>query len=381
MQILSLNFLIYTIGGVWQPIEWSSNGAKLLYNAFTFIVLVLEYFLTLTQFMDIVLVVDNIDDFVANSLMFVSMIGVCCKATIIVIRRSAIVNLIQVLCNKPCKPQNKDEETIQTKFDEFIRSWSIKYSLLVASSFTGVTIGSVLNVMQGHLPCRIWLPYDINASPLFWIIFIQQILSIFFASVINVGTETLIFGLFLQICAQFEIFESRLRKLVARKTTKCLKYSSIPSDNKRLIISQHIHHHLSIYKYAKMVNIIFNQVLFIQFCGSILVLCTCVYYLSAHITEFESATLVIYTICMFIQIYIYCWSGNEVILKSKNVGDAVYHMDWPLLSVSEKKDLLIIMIRSTIPIKFTSSFLITLSLQSYSNILKTSYSVFNLLQS
>lgn len=121
MQILSLNFLIYTIGGVWQPIEWSSNGAKLLYNAFTFIVLVLEYFLTLTQFMDIVLVVDNIDDFVANSLMFVSMICVCCKATIIVIRRSAIVNLIQVLCNKPCKPQNKDEETIQTKFDEFIR--------------------------------------------------------------------------------------------------------------------------------------------------------------------------------------------------------------------------------------------------------------------
>ncbi|KAL6431326.1 hypothetical protein ACFW04_007173 [Cataglyphis niger] len=84
---------------------------------------------------------------------------------------------------------------------------------------------------------------------------------------------------------------------------------------------------------------------------------------------------------MFVQIYIYCWSGNEVILKSQNIGDAVYHVDWPLLSVSEKKDLLMIMMRDTIPIKFTSSFLITLSLQSYSNILKTSYSVFNLMQS
>lgn len=54
--------------------------------------------------------------------------------------------------------------------------------------------------------------------------------------------------------------------------------------------------------------------------------------------------------------------------QSMNIGDTIYRMDWPLLSISEKKGLLMIMIRSTIPIKFTSSFLITLSLQSYSNV-------------
>ncbi|XP_025073486.1 LOW QUALITY PROTEIN: odorant receptor Or2-like [Pogonomyrmex barbatus] len=114
---------------------------------------------------------------------------------------------------------------------------------------------------------------------------------------------------------------------------------------------------------------------------SILVLCTSVYYLSTHITDlYGTASLLVYTICMFVQIYVYCWSGNEVILKSTSIGDAIFRMDWPLLSINEKKKLLMIMIRSTIPIKFTSSFLITLSLQSYSNILKTSYSAFNLLQ-
>ncbi|KAL6431337.1 hypothetical protein ACFW04_007174 [Cataglyphis niger] len=229
-------------------------------------------------------------------------------------------------------------------------------------------IGAVLNIMQGHLPYRIWVPYDIDASPMFLITSIQQIITVFFASFINVGTETLVFGLFLQTCAQFEIFESRLRKLIANKTITYLGYSSVPLDNKRLIISDCIQHHLSIYKYAKTVNIIFNQVFFVQFFGSILVLCTTVLYLSVHIMEYESATFIVYTFCMFIQIYIYCWSGNEVILKSQNIGDAVYHMDWPMLSVNEKKDLLMIMIRGTIPIKFTSSFLITLSLQSYSNV-------------
>ncbi|XP_025989687.2 odorant receptor Or2 [Solenopsis invicta] len=386
MQMFSLNFSMYTVGGVWRPIEWSSNIAKLLYNVFTFIVVGLLYFLMITQFLDIILVVDNIDDFATNTLMFLTIVAVTCKATIVVVRRNAIITLVQVLLTPPCKPQNEDEMAIQKKFDKFIKSCSIKYSLLATCSVSGVTVRSVLNAMQGYLPYRVWLPYDFNTSPMFWITSIQQIVTVVFVTIINVGTETLVFGLFLQTCAQFEIFENRLRKLVIDKTSKimtnkveCLKHSSLSSNKKKAIISKYVHHHLEIYKYAKTVNVIFNQVLFVQFFGSILVLCTSVYYLSAHSSLSETATLIIYTICMFVQIYVYCWSGNEVILKSTKVGDSVYHMNWPLLSVNDRRELLMIMLRSSLPLKFTSSFLITLSLQSYSNILKISYSAFNVL--
>ncbi|XP_011633611.1 odorant receptor 22c-like [Pogonomyrmex barbatus] len=389
MQMFSLNFLMYTIGGVWRPVEWSSNVAKLLYNVFTSIVLILLYFLMITQFMDIIFVVDNIDDFATNTLMFLTIVAVTCKATIVVVRRNAIINLVQVLLTAPCKPRGEDEMAIQTKFDKFIRSCSIKYSLLATSSVTGVTIRSVLNVIQGHLPYRVWLPYNFNnTSPMFLITSIQQIITVIFVTIINVGTETLVFGLFLQTCAQFEIFENRLHKLIANKTSeklikdkiRCIEKSLSSPNNNKAIISKYVYHHLKIYKYAKTVNVIFNQVLFVQFFGSILVLCTSVYYLSTHSTLSETATLIVYTICMFVQIYVYCWSGNEVILKSMSVGDTIYCMNWPLLSVNDRKELLMIMLRSTLPIKFTSSFLITLSLQSYSNILKISYSAFNVLQ-
>lgn len=121
MQLFSLNFLIYTVGGVWRPIEWSSNVAKLLYNIFTFIILVLIYFLMLAQFMDILLIVDNIDDFATNILMFLTIVAVTCKATIVVVRRNAIIKLVQILLESPCKPRNEDEMTIQRKFDKFIR--------------------------------------------------------------------------------------------------------------------------------------------------------------------------------------------------------------------------------------------------------------------
>lgn len=109
------------MGGVWRPIEWSSNCAKLLYNVFTILIIVAMYFLMLTQFMDIVLIVDNMDDFAINSLMFMTIVGVCCKATVAVVRRNAIIDLVQMLLKDPCKPRNEAEVAIQMKFDEFIR--------------------------------------------------------------------------------------------------------------------------------------------------------------------------------------------------------------------------------------------------------------------
>lgn len=121
MQILTLNFFIFTIGGVWRPLEWSSSSVKFLYDSLGLFVVVSNYFLTLTQFLDIVLVVDNMDDFITNSLLFVTVLAVCFKVTVIVRRRKAIIDLVQTLLKEPCKPRNKEEETIQKKFDQFIR--------------------------------------------------------------------------------------------------------------------------------------------------------------------------------------------------------------------------------------------------------------------
>ncbi|XP_032667626.1 odorant receptor 46a-like isoform X4 [Odontomachus brunneus] len=278
---------------------------------------------------------------------------------------------------------------IQTKFDEFIRSCTIKYGLMATGSITGVTVKSVIDIMKGFLPYRAWVPYDLSSFVPFMITSIQQIVTLVFATIINVGMETLICGMILQTCAQIEIFEERLQKMINNRRVRSVNQqnsgdpecsSTAPTNHQEEIISAHIRHHLIIYEYAKTVNKVFRLVLFVQFLISLIILCMSVYYLSYYITDVEASSMVVYTICMFIQIYIYCWSGNEVILKSSSIGNAVYQTDWCMLPTSEKKDLLMILKRSTIPIKFTSSFLITLSLESFSGILRTSYSAFNVLQ-
>jgi len=133
------------------------------------------------------------------------------------------------------------------KSDFYIyRSWSIKYLLLATSSLTTVIIGSVFSIMQGHLPCRIWLPFNYNLPLVFSIIAIHQIITLIFATMISIGTDTLVLGLFIQTCAQLEIFESRLHKLIINKTVRYLEYTLSSKDKMR--ISECVHHHLGIYK-------------------------------------------------------------------------------------------------------------------------------------
>lgn len=121
MQLLSFNFLMYSLTGIWRPVKWSSSCVKLMYNAFTVCTIIQLYFLVLTQFMDLIFIVDNIDDFTNNSLLLVSIIAVCCKATVVVLRRSAIMNLVEMLLRDPYKPRDEVELAIQARFDKFIR--------------------------------------------------------------------------------------------------------------------------------------------------------------------------------------------------------------------------------------------------------------------
>ncbi|XP_012524485.2 putative odorant receptor 85d [Monomorium pharaonis] len=381
MQIFSLNFLFYTIGGIWRPIEWSSKFSMCLYGVFTFCTLYMLNFLMLTQLIDTIFIVDNIDDFATNSSLLLSVIATFCKAITITTRRSEIINLIRMLQEKPCKACNEEEINIQMKYDRLIRSCTINYMVLASFSATGVTIGEVLTTLQGELPYRIWVPYDYTTFFLFWFTSLQEILTVLLGTFVNVGTETLLLGFCLQICTQFELLICRLQRMIeSDEKTKIHKNLLNDASNRTNRLSEHIRHHLYIIRFAEMANEIFNQVLFVQFFASILVLCSSVYYLSSHITITDFIKLAIYTLCMFVQIFVYCWAGNEVIRKSIGLSEAVYQMDWILMTISEQKDLLMIMKRSTRPIKFTSSFLVTLSLDSYTNILKTSYSAFNILQ-
>lgn len=63
---------------------------------------------------------DGVDEFINNSIILLSMVAACGKATIILKERQQIIQLIETLKHFPCQPQDLNENAIQTKFQRII---------------------------------------------------------------------------------------------------------------------------------------------------------------------------------------------------------------------------------------------------------------------
>ncbi|XP_018365428.1 PREDICTED: odorant receptor 46a-like [Trachymyrmex cornetzi] len=183
------------------------------------------------------------------------------------------------------------------------------------------------------------------------------------SALVNVAIDSLICGFLIHICCQIEILEYRLKKFL---------------DN-QFILSYCICHHNRIFEFAQIVNIKFTKIIGFQFMASMMIFCSNLYQLTKSTLNADHFSLILYTGCMLTQIFIYCWFGNKVKLKSLQLLDSIFQMEWPVVDNSVQKSLLIIMKRAMIPIEISTVYVLTMNLDSFVTLLKTSYSVYNLL--
>jgi len=120
MRVLDFTFKILTGCGCWIPDSWTSPYRRLLYHAYTIFIFVLISTFTLSQFLDLILIVDTADDFTDNFYMLLAMIVSCSKMFSLLINRSNIALLTDILRKKPCEPIEPDEVEIRQKFDRLI---------------------------------------------------------------------------------------------------------------------------------------------------------------------------------------------------------------------------------------------------------------------
>ncbi|XP_024872655.1 odorant receptor 46a-like [Temnothorax curvispinosus] len=167
----------------------------------------------------------------------------------------------------------------------------------------------------------------------------------------------------MHICCQIEILEYRLRKILSNQLT----------------VAYCVRHHNRIFEFSQLVNINFTKIIGFQFMASVMITCTNLYQLTKSTFNADHFSLITFTGAMLTQIFIYCWFGNKVKLKSLQLTDSIFQMEWPKMNNNVKKSLLIIMKRAMTPIEISSLYILTMNLDSFVSLLKTSYSVYNLL--
>ncbi|XP_043264943.1 odorant receptor 46a-like [Colletes gigas] len=352
MGILQSIFRILVVCGCWQPPSWRSPLKKYLYTVYTVIVLLLLYTVTFSQFMDIVMGVQNQDEFSENFYLLLAMLVACYKIYSILKSRGCIAAMTNILETEPFLPGNAEEIGIRSKFDKKAQSLAKFYAILSESSVIYWSCIAFLRLTHGELPVRVWLPYDYTSTYSLSLTYVQQILAFVAGSLMHVACDSLICGLLIHVYSQFEILECRLKAIKAGEN-----------------------------QFARMINAEFRMVILIQFTVSTLVVCFSLYILAKR-TSFNSMVLqiIMYISCMLTQIFVYCWFGNEVKLKSLEISNMCFKIDWTLLDNNTRRILLMIMKRASEPIEFTSIYIVTMNLEAFVNILKTSYSAYNMLQ-
>lgn len=121
MDALKFTLTILTIAGCWRPFSWTSLKKHTLYNAYTLLVISLMYSFTFTQFMDVVLNVDNPDDFTNTLYTMLAIFAACYKILNLWVNHESFAELIQNLTEGTFKPLVPVEVEIRRKFDKMIQ--------------------------------------------------------------------------------------------------------------------------------------------------------------------------------------------------------------------------------------------------------------------
>ncbi|XP_063978285.1 odorant receptor 46a-like [Diachasmimorpha longicaudata] len=386
MSFFSLNILSFRILGLWFPEDTSSVWQIFLYRIYNAFAVTAMCTFVLSQFFALLTCLNDTKELTNASFMLLTMIAVAGKMFNMTVYRYEISKMVKLFDLEPFKSMDENEVVIKSKFHRSVKRFTSVYGTLGTATCTLITLFSLIRDMpRRQLLFKARYPFDDSASVGYWVSYIHQLYSHYMGAVVNMTFDTFVSALMLATSAQLEVLKYRFVMMPSvmeneRSGIGCKGDSEEIEKMETKYLGNHTNHHLAIFEFSKMTNDTFTGSIFLQYCASSLVLCVSVFTLTQLkplSKEFNS--LLMYVGCMLVQIFIFCDAANDVTIRSETMAEGIYKMDWTSLSVNSQKSLVLIMARTLRPIRYTSGHVVSLSLVSFSSLLKMSYSVYNIL--
>ncbi|XP_063977347.1 uncharacterized protein LOC135162626 [Diachasmimorpha longicaudata] len=372
MALLKENFLSLHYFGIWPSVDWRPRTWKpIVYSLYTCYIIFSIYWFTISGSVYLLLISDDIEDFSDTSFMLLSMLAICAKVIIAISKRSEIIDVLTALENHPHKPVNLETQLLQDRADGRIRFYTIGYGGITEVTVCYGTIAPFFqNIPYGFLPYKAWTPYNYSSPAIYWCTYCQQLISVFFAANLNIGFDTIIFGILIQICTQFNMLKCRLRMMIEEFDAKQIMMKSVGDPmilrTYEKYMSDYIKYHIAIFRISEKINSLFNSIIFVQYSASVIIICVSVLLASQMpVSSPKFMTVAMYVACMLLQIFMFCAAGNEATLECESLITAIYNTKWYLLTPSMKKCLGLMMLRTLRPIIFVSNHIVVLSLESF----------------
>ncbi|KAJ3663599.1 hypothetical protein Zmor_007846 [Zophobas morio] len=368
---IKTNIILLRIMGLWPEGDKTYEpGFYMVYSSITVSLFVFGHIFF--QVVNVYFIAHDLKSIVATSYLLLMEILGGVKAYYLIKNMKILKERMIIFKSDWFQPRNTQQRNL---IEPTIYVWKTIYKVYLSMCFGGNTFWAIYPMMdkseEKRLPFLGWYPYDYKKSPYYEITYIYQVIGICYLSTLHVNVDQLISAFNVYTSSQFDMLRDNIRNLANVDQTS--------SNDVYHNMLRCVEHHKNILRFIESSTKFFNWILFWHLLFSGVSIGITMFQLTAVVpfsSEFYS--LLSYGLAITVQIFMHCWSGNEVQAKSGNLSYAVFESDWTDLPEDIKKKLFFFTMHLK-PVQISALNLFYLSLDTYMRILKTAWSYFALL--
>ncbi|RZC34234.1 7tm 6 domain containing protein, partial [Asbolus verrucosus] len=358
-RIMNTNIILLKIMGLWPGgNETYKSNFYMLWSIFSITLFTVGH--PFFQTINMIFIFDDFEAIIATIYVTLSEFLIILKAYLIIKNMKILKQLMVTLECDLFQPRNTEQIIL---FERGLKFWKLNISLFWMMAAGTVFFWSTYpifdnSVHERRLPFLAWYPFNAKISPYYEITYIYQVIGIIFAAGTALSAAALVTAFYMYIAAQFIILCDDVKYLYDIR-----KNSS--TDFKMKLINC-VTHHRAILKFANDASKFSNWIIFGQFFTSVITLALTMFQLTtvaALSSEFFS--LMAFLAAITVEIFMFCWFGNEVELESAKVAYAVFESEWIDTSSAQKKYIIFFVRRCQKPLKMSALDLFYLSLDTF----------------
>ncbi|XP_059612734.1 odorant receptor 4-like [Phlebotomus argentipes] len=297
-------------------------------------------------------------------------------------RRNALASLLQnYRAIWPSKVQSEAEKDVLESYMQYNTFFALWFSILsvimgyfwnlvplAEMAFVWITKGMEIR----QLPFNIWLPFDIFGTA-YPYVYGYLLYSAHVVVVYHIAFDSLFCISVSHLCMHYRLLQEDI-KVAARVTEN----GEFVSEESEIYLRNCIEKQQSLAKFRDDLANIFTDVIFVNFFVSSINICS-VGFLMATNPIYHAIKFFMLFICYLIELFLFCWFGQELIDNSMKVADSAFECKWYSSSQKFKKMITYIIHRSQNPQVLNALKFWEISLKTFTKILSASWSYFALL--
>ncbi|XP_048478062.1 odorant receptor Or1 [Plutella xylostella] len=370
---------IMSFFGVWLP----PKRHIILHNIYMLIIMVSQYSFLLFEFIYLFDVLDDLEAASEASYLLFTQASLCYKTTVFLVNKRHLIELLELMRCEMFAPETEVHE-------KFLSLLAVRIPRLclffMTSALTTCTLWAMIPLFdnQGRrsFPFRIWMPVTPERSPQYQLGYLYQVAAIYISAFLFIAVDSVAVCMIMFGCAELDIIMDKVTKLQKVPLSAKLKHTErteLLDKNYKLFVDC-IRHHQGVIEFMVKVENNFHANIFFQLSGSVAIICITglrISIVSPDSVQFFS--MCNYMVTMLSQLFLYCWCGHELTIRSEKLREVVYQCPWYQQGTRFKRLLWITMERMKKPIIFKAGHYIPLSRQTFIAILRSSYSYFAVL--